>query len=64
VTPQRVEGSIPRRAILVVIRRWRRYAAPRGRRWQYADDEYGIFELSVDADRIAVDYERLATGLT
>ena len=32
-------------------------------RWEYADDEYGAFELTVDADRVAVDYQELATRL-
>ncbi len=40
--------------------RYRRLAVDR---WEYADDEYGAFEITVDSDSVAVDYERLATRL-
>jgi uncharacterized protein len=40
--------------------RYRRLAADR---WEYADDEYGAFQITVDPDRVVVDYERLATRL-
>ena len=39
------------------VQRYQRLAADR---WVYADDEYGRFELSTDADGVAVDYEQLA----
>jgi hypothetical protein len=40
-----------------------RYERPAADRWVYADDEYGRFELSTDADGVAVDYEQLAERL-
>ena len=32
-------------------------------RWEYADDEYGASEFTVDADGVVVDYQGLATRL-
>ncbi len=46
--------------VTAVTQRYRRLAADR---WEYADDEYGAFEITVDPDRVAVDYQRLATRL-
>jgi uncharacterized protein len=43
-----------------VAQRYRRLAADR---WEYADDEYGASVFTVDADRVVVDYEGLATRL-
>ena len=39
-----------------LVQRYQRLAADR---WVYADDEHGRFELSTDADGVAVDYEQL-----
>jgi uncharacterized protein len=43
-----------------LVQRYERLATDR---WVYADDEYGRFELSTDADGVAVDYEQLAERL-
>ena len=43
-----------------VAQRYRRLAADR---WEYADDEYGGSAFTVDADRVVVDYQGLATRL-
>lgn len=43
-----------------LVQRYRRLEPDR---WRYADDDYGTFELTTDADGIALDYERLAGRL-
>jgi uncharacterized protein len=43
-----------------LVQRYERLAQDR---WIYADDEYGRFEFSTDADGTATDYERLAQRL-
>jgi uncharacterized protein len=50
----------PALTVRPLTQRYRRLAADR---WEYADDEYGAFEITVDPDRVAVDYQRLATRL-
>jgi uncharacterized protein len=50
----------PALTVRPLMQRYRRLAVDR---WEYADDEYGVFEILVDADRVVVDYERLATRL-
>ena len=47
----------PALSVRPLVQRYQRLAADR---WVYADDEYGRFELSTDADGVAVDYEQLA----
>jgi hypothetical protein len=50
----------PALSVRPLVQRYQRLAADR---WAYSDDEYGRFELSADADGVAVDYERLAERL-
>jgi uncharacterized protein len=50
----------PALTVRPVVQRYRRLAADR---WEYADDEYGASVFTVDADRVVVDYEGLATRL-
>lgn len=50
----------PALSVRPVVQRYRRLGDDR---WLYADDEYGRFEFTTDADGIAVDYERLARRL-
>jgi hypothetical protein len=50
----------PNLSVRPLAQRYRRLAADR---WAYSDDEYGRFELSTDADGVAVDYEQLAERL-
>jgi uncharacterized protein len=50
----------PALSVRPVVQRYERLAADR---WMFADDEYGRFEFTTDADGIAVDYERLAERL-
>ena len=47
----------PALSVRPLVQRYERLASDR---WAYSDDEYGRFELSTDADGVAVDYEQLA----
>lgn len=47
----------PALSVRPLVQRYERLAIDR---WAYSDDEYGRFELSTDADGVAVDYEQLA----
>jgi hypothetical protein len=40
-----------------------RYRRPTADSWEYADDEYGAFEITVDTTLVTVDYEGLASRL-
>lgn len=51
----------PALSVRPLVQRYRRLASAR---WVYADDEYGQFELTTDADGIVVSYERLAERLS
>jgi hypothetical protein len=51
----------PALTVRPLTQRYRRLAVDR---WEYADDEYGAFGVTVDSDGVAIDYERLATRLT
>lgn len=50
----------PALTVRPLAQRYRRLAADR---WEYADDEFGVFEITVDADGVTVDYQRLARRL-
>ena len=50
----------PALSVRRLVQRYERLATDR---WVYADDEYGGFEFSTDADGVAVDYEQLAERL-
>jgi hypothetical protein len=50
----------PALTVRPLAQRYRRLAADR---WEYADDEFGVFEIAVDADGVTVDYQRLARRL-
>lgn len=50
----------PALSVRPLVQRYQRLDADR---WVYADDEYGRFEFSTDADDVAVDYEQLAERL-
>jgi hypothetical protein len=50
----------PALSVRPLVQRYQRLAADR---WVYADDEYGRFEFSSDADGVAIDYEQLAERL-
>ncbi len=52
--------EVPALTVRPLAQRYRRLATDR---WEYADDEFGAFEITVDADRVTLDYERLATRL-
>jgi hypothetical protein len=50
--------DVPGLGVSRVDQTYRRLA---DRRWQYRDERYGAFELSVDEDGLVVDYSGLAT---
>src|SRR5919204_295533 len=50
----------PALTVRPLAQRYRRLAADR---WEYADDQFGVFEITVDADGVTVDYQRLARRL-
>jgi uncharacterized protein len=47
----------PELSVRPLVQRYRRLEPDR---WQYADNDYGAFEFTTDADGVAVHYERLA----
>ena len=52
--------EVPVLDVIRVDQTYRRLAA---RRWEYSDERYGAFELSVDDDGLVVDYAGLATRI-
>jgi hypothetical protein len=50
----------PALSVRPLVQRYERLAPDR---WAYADDDYGRFEFTTDADNIAIDYESLANRL-
>jgi uncharacterized protein len=50
----------PTLSVRPLVQRYERLATDR---WVYADDQYGRFEFSTDADGVTVDYEQLAERL-
>ena len=57
VTVRAVYVEPPALSVRPLAQRYRRLGSDR---WEYADDEYGAFVFTTDADGVAVDYERLA----
>ena len=53
--------DVPGLAVTRVDQTYRRLA---DRRWQYSDERYGAFELSVDDDGLVIDYTGFATRIT
>jgi hypothetical protein len=52
--------DVPGLQVARVDQTYRRLA---DRRWQYSDERYGAFELSVDGDGVVVDYSGFATRI-
>ena len=50
--------DVPELGVTRVDQTYRRLA---DRRWQYSDEQYGAFELSVDHDGLVIDYTGFAT---